>query len=122
MRVQPLFTATAALMLFFGTGFLLLPGLVFSLYGVVLNDSGVMLAHVAGAAIFALGTLAWTLRNTADPAFIRPAVIALFCFFLLKSAVTLLAQLSGVFNAFGWTILLIDIPLCLLYARTLFPG
>ncbi len=120
MRSQPLFTVTAALMLFFGTGFLVLPTLVFSLYGVVLDASGRMLAHVAGAAVFALGTLAWTVRNTADPAVNRPAMTALVCFFLLKSAVTLMAQLSGVFNALGWTILLIDIPLCLLYARALF--
>jgi hypothetical protein len=121
MRPQPLFALTAALMLLFGAGFLFLPAFVFSLYGVVLDASGIMLAHVAGAAIFALGTLAWAVRNTADSAVIRPAMMTLFCFFLLKSAVTLLAQLTGVFNVLGWTILLIDIPLCLLYARALFP-
>jgi hypothetical protein len=120
MRTQPLFTATAALMFVFGIGFLLLPAAIFSLYGVDLNAGGLMLAHVAGAAVCALGTLAWAMRNSTEPALIRPAVAALFCFFLLKSAVTLLAQLSGVFNALGWTILLIDIPLLILYGRSLF--
>lgn len=85
-----------------------------------LNASGLMLAHVAGAAIFALGTLAWAVRATEDPAIIRRAVTGFFCFFLLKSSVTLVAQLSGIFTMLGWAILLIDISLCLLKGRALF--
>lgn len=50
MGTRTLFTVTAALMLFFGFGFILLPRLVFSIYGVALDPGGVMLARVAGAA------------------------------------------------------------------------
>ena len=119
-RPQLLFTVTAALMIFFGLGFLLIPGRVFLLYGVTLDAGGIMLARVAGSAVLALGTLAWSVRTSTDAQVIRHAATALVCFFLFKTAVTLLAQLSGVFNALGWTILVIDAPLLALYARLRF--
>lgn len=120
MRTRTLLTVTAILMLAFGVGFVLLPETVFSVYGVFLDPGGLMLARVAGAAILALGVLAWLARNSSVPEVNRVAVIALFCFFAVKSLVTLLAQLSGVFNGLGWSILAIDIPLALFYAAVVF--
>ena len=58
VTLRTLFTLTAALMLFFGAGFLLAPEAVFGLYGVALDPAGVMLANVAGAAVLSLGVLA----------------------------------------------------------------
>lgn len=120
MGTRTLLTVTAALMLFFGFGFIFLPRLVFSIYGVALDPGGVMLARVAGTAIFSLAVLAWLGRNTRVPEATRVVVAALCCFFVIKSIVTLVAQLSGVFNALGWSILLIDVPLAVLYAREVF--
>lgn len=122
MGTRRLLTITAALLLLFGCGFILLPRLVFSIYGVALDPGGIMLARVAGAAIFSLGTLAWLGRKTSIPGTTRVVVLALCCFFVIKSVVTLIAQLSGVFNGLGWSILLIDVPLAVLYARELLHG
>ena len=120
MGTRTLLTVTAALMLFFGFGFIFLPRLVFSIYGVALDPGGVMLARVAGTAIFSLAVLAWLGRNTRVPEATRVVVAALCCFFVIKSIVTLVAQLAGVFNVLGWSILLIDVPLAVLYAREVF--
>lgn len=120
MRTKTLLSITAALMLFFGTGFILLSRPVFSIYGVALDPAGVMLARVAGAAIFSLGALAWLGRNSSMPEVTRVVVVTLCCFFVIKSIVTLVAQLTGVFNVLGWSILLIDVPLAVLFAREVF--
>src|SRR5687767_6983606 len=98
MTLRTLFTLTAALMVFFGAGFLLAPGPVFALYGVALDPAGVMLANVAGAAVLSLGLLAWLSRDAATSS-AGTAATALLCFFVVKTTVTLFAQLGGVFNA-----------------------
>ena len=64
MKLNTLFTITAVVMIFFGVGFILLPAMVFSMYGVTLDANGIMLAHVAGAAVFALGLLAGLFRKS----------------------------------------------------------
>jgi hypothetical protein len=115
MRIRHLFSVTAILMIGFGLGFLLIPVPLFNIYGVQLTASGVMLAHVSGAAVGALGTLAWGARALEESRSQRVALAALAVFFILKSTVTLLAQLSGVFNALGWSILALDVPLAALY-------
>ena len=114
MGIGILLTVTAVLMLCFGGGFILLPAQVFSMYGVELDPDGLMLARVAGAAVTALGLMAWLSRHADSK---RVVVATLFCFFLIKSIVTLQAQLAGVFNDLGWSILLIDVPLAFLYGR-----
>lgn len=108
MNNRMLFTITAVLMGFFGIGFILAPRQVFGLYGVSLDGGGVMLATVAGAAVVALAVLALTVRPAPESAAAQVAVQALLAFFLLKTIVTVVAQLQGVFNALGWSIVLID--------------
>lgn len=118
MPLRPLLTVTAVVMMLFGSGFILVPEQVFSLYGVSLDASGAMLAHVAGAAVLSLGLLAWLTRQ-AEKAAARTALVALLCFFLLKTTVTVLAQLGGVFNMLGWSIVALDALLLLGYAAAL---
>ncbi len=120
MKINTLFIVTAVLMLFFGAGFVLLPVQVFGMYGVTLDASGIMLGHVAGAAVFALGALAVLFRNNKDTQTNRLAAIALGTFFLIKTIVTVLAQLDGVFNSLGLSIILIDVVMLLAYGYFLF--
>src|SRR5688572_15412961 len=117
---RTLFAVTAALMGFFGAGFVLAPGAVFGLYGVALDAAGVMLARVAGAAVLALAVLAWLSRDAAGSEPGRAAATALLCFFVVKTTVTVLAQLGGVFNALGWSIVALDAALLLAHAYALF--
>lgn len=98
----------------------MVPGPLFTLYGVSLDGSGIMLAHVAGAAVFALGLLAWLFRRSESSEANRMAATALFGFFLPKTIVTVLAQLDGVFNGLGWSIVLLDAGFLLAYGYRLF--
>lgn len=122
MKLNTLFTTTAVVLVFFGAGFVLIPTTVFSLYSISLTDSGIMLANVAGAAVFALGLLAWLFRNSSDSDASRSAATALLGFFVIKSIVTIVAQLGGVFNALGWSIVALDVILTIAYAYFLFVG
>lgn len=109
-KSHPILVATALVLSTFGACFVLIPTLLFPLYGVTLDPAGLMLARVAGAAVLGLGMLAWLTRRAALEAR-RPAHRALALFFLVKAIVTVLALLAGVLNTWGWTILAIDIPL-----------
>ena len=122
MRIRLLLAVTAVLMVGFGLSFLLAPARVFALYGVTLTKSGVMLAHVAGAAVSALGVLALSAREVIDERELRRTLLPLAVFFVVKSTVSLIAQVEGVFNSLGWTILLIDVPLAVLFVGTLVRG
>lgn len=106
---------SAGLLMAFGAGFLLIPKLVLGMYGVVLDASAERLARMFGTAVLALGLLGFLARNLGASTR-RLAGKSLLCFFLLKSAVTLEAVLGGMFNALGWTILAIDIPMSALWA------
>ncbi len=120
MKLNTLFTITAVIMIFFGVGFILLPAMVFSMYGVTLDATGIMLAHVAGAAVFALGLLAWLFRKSSDVQSSRSIAITLLSFFIIKAIVTILAQLDGIFNVLGWSIVALDTLFVLAYAYFLF--
>ena len=102
-------TITAAVLGAFGAGFVLMPGLVFGIYGVSLNASGLMLAHVAGAAIIGLAAFAWLSRNLAPDLVQRTLAPSLLLWFTIKAVVTLIAQLQGVFNTLGWSIVGLDV-------------
>jgi hypothetical protein len=119
MRLRTTFTITAVVMLFFGAGFILSPRLVFGLYGVELDAAGEMLSRVAGSAVFALGTLALYFRSRSKSEQAIIAVRALLTFFILKTIVTLIAQLQGVFNPLGWSIVALDLLLTLAYVYVL---
>ncbi|MEK9137512.1 MAG: hypothetical protein AAB393_10350 [Bacteroidota bacterium] len=120
MKLHTLYTITAITLMFFGVGCLLVPEAVFSFYGVILDPAGIMLAHLSGAGIIALGVLAWKSRKITDPAALRANATAIFWFFVIKTAVTLLAQSGGVFNAMGWSIAVLDGLFLLAYANALF--
>lgn len=111
MKNRTLFTITAAVLMTFGAGFLLVPELIFALYGIELDAAGIMLANVAGAAVFALGSLALYYRKQPDTVAAYIAARMLLTFFILKAGVTLLAQLQGVFNTLGWSIVVLDVLL-----------
>ena len=120
MKLHTFFTITAVVMVLFGVGVLLAPETVFSLYGVALDANAIMLAHVAGAAVLALGLLAWPFRKSSDPQASRAAATALFGFLIVKITVSFLAQLDSVFNALGWSIIALDGVFVLGYAYFLF--
>lgn len=117
--MRAIFGVTALFLIVFGAGIILAEALVFGSFGVTLGPGGAMAANVAGAAIVALGVLCWLERGNAGPGARRLALV-MVVFFFLKSIVTFAALLDGVFSAWGWSILAMDLPMFLIHALIVF--
>jgi hypothetical protein len=97
-------------------------GLVFAshgmarLYGTSESVSGTNTSRAAGAAVFALGLLAWT-GTRQQMRVVRAVVIpVLFSWFVLKSIVAYLALAAGVFKpSVGRTVFAFDVLFAIIY-------
>jgi hypothetical protein len=74
-----------------------------SLYGVELNEPGVFLTQLAGAAFLGFGVLAFLARSTDSKEFRLAVALALFVRDSIGTVVSVYGQITGLFNALGWT-------------------
>jgi hypothetical protein len=81
----------------------LIPGTLLSLYGITVNDAGILLARLFGAAFLGFTVLNWSARNAADDPARRGIVLANLLMDAIGFVVTLLGQLAGLANALGWS-------------------
>ena len=93
----------AVICLFFGVGMVLLPTTMMSFYGVTLDAGGAFMTQLFGQAFFLLGLLLWLMRNKSDAPTVKAFSISLFLGDAVGVVVSLMAVLSGVANALGWT-------------------
>ena len=99
-----------------GGGLFLVPRSVGALYGASASSNGTNAAQTAGAAIFALGILAWIGQRRGAGAAERIAVPVLFVWFGLKSVVAYVAVEQRLFYpTVGMTILIFDLLLAIVY-------
>jgi hypothetical protein len=114
---------TTVVLTVLGSGLVFASHLTAHLYGTEETLSGTNGARTAGAAIFALGALAW-LGTRQELKVLRAVVIpVLFTWFVLKSVVAYLALMAGVFKApVGRTVLAFDLVLAVVYGYFLFAG
>ena len=114
---------TAVVLTGLGSGLTFASHLMAHLYGTEETLSGTNGARTAGAAICALGALAW-FGTRQELKVLRAVVIpVLFTWFVLKSVVAYLALMAGVFKApVGRTVLAFDLVLAVVYGYFLFVG
>jgi hypothetical protein len=114
---------TAIVLTVLGSGLTFASHVLVTLYGTPESLSGTNGARTAGAAIFALGILAWA-GTRQEMRVLRAVVIpVLFTWFVLKSVVAYLALTSGVFKApVGRTVFVFDLVLAVVYGYFLFVG
>jgi hypothetical protein len=88
----------------FAVGFVLAPGPMLGPLGV--HPSGVMTTFVRmfGSALLAFPVLLWMARASEDLVLRRAAVRTLFTYYLVSTAVLLVAQTGGQLNAMGWAV------------------
>ncbi|MBV9885424.1 MAG: hypothetical protein JO119_02650 [Acidobacteria bacterium] len=108
---------TATVLIGLGSGLIFATHRMANLYGTAESTAGNNAARTAGAAIFALGILAW-LAKKCEASMVRNVVIpVIFAWFLLKSVVAYLAFVGGVFKApVALTVLSFDVTLTAIYA------
>jgi hypothetical protein len=91
------------------------------LYGAEESTAGTNGSRTAGAAILALGVLAWVGARQPLP-FVRAVVLpVLLVWFVLKSVVAYSGLVNGVFRPpVAWTVFVLDMLLALVYAALCF--
>ena len=103
MNLRTLFTINVPISAFFGLTCLLAPNLLFSLYGVELTSPGVFITQLAGAAYLGFGALAFQARSSESKEFRLALALALFIQDIIGVVISIYYQVTGIFNALGWT-------------------
>ena len=104
MKLNTLMIIKAVVCLTLGILLLLAPGFTYSIFGTSLNDGGTFAAREYGSALIGTLLLTWFARNAAESQARRAIILDLFIYDAIACVVTLIAQLSGLFNLLGWFI------------------
>ena len=102
MKLNILILIMALLSLLWGAGFILLPGAMWSMYGLTLDSSGIYVSRELGTIFFMLGAILWFARKDSGSQALRAIVLGLFIGNVLGFVVTLIGQFSTGVNAMGW--------------------
>lgn len=112
MKLNALMVVNAVIAGVFGIAFVIAPGHVVSLYGVTADAPLRYLGELFGAALFGFAAITWLARNATDRG-VRAIVLGLAIGDTVGFVVALLGQLAGVWNALGWTTVVIYLLLAL---------
>lgn len=113
MKLSTLFTFTAVVGILFGLGSLLMPAQMQATYGTELSTAGLFLNRLFGAALLGYGLLAWLVRNAGMSEARDAILMAFFVSDAVGFIVSLVGQLSGEYNALGWSTVAIYLLLAL---------
>lgn len=105
----------AILALAFGIAFVLAPASVLGLYGVATDPAGTFMARLWGAAAIQIGLAAWLARKDTDTPARRAVQLGNAGGLAVGFVIALLGQLAGLFNALGWSTVLLFFLLCVGY-------
>lgn len=114
MKLTMMMTIKSGVCLLTGVIFLIFPGQWLWLLRADLTDpSGTFMARLFGATFILVGLFVWMTRNVTDATTQRAIVLSVFVGDGVAFIVSLIAQLSGVTNPFGWGIVIVYLLLTL---------
>ena len=116
MRLSILLILNAVIALVFGIGFVLVPGTMGTLYGMTPGPEVNLAGQFFGVELIAVGLLCWLARNVSDSAAQRAMILAFLIADVIGLIVSIMGTLSGVFNAVGWSAVVIYLVLSLGFA------
>lgn len=102
MRLSALFAFNAIVAAIFGLAAVLLPGLLYSTYGLKSDAGAQLVAQFFGAALLSDVVITWGLRNLEPGPARQTLTLAFFVQGTIGVLISLIAQFGGVMNAFGW--------------------
>jgi len=120
MKLRLLFIINIFFATFFGISCTLFPRFVFWLYGLIPDDAAIWATRLVGGSILGLGTLMWFGTKTASTDTRRAIALALLIQDAIGCVASILFQLTGKVNIFGWFSLALYGVLALAYAFFLF--
>jgi len=112
-------TTVASIVAFvFGLGFLLMPAQLTGFYNVTLNEGGILIGQLFGAALLGFGVLNWFGRHFSDDQAQQGLANANMAADAIGFLFALMAQLNGKagVNAMGWSTVVIYLLLTLGFA------
>ena len=86
----------------FGLAFVIIPAQIMNIYGVDLNEGGMFVARLLGAAFILLALWLGLTRDVKDEAAQRGAAVAITVGDLVGFAILVYWQLTGTVSALGW--------------------
>ena len=101
MKLKHFLSAKAIISLLFGVILVAVPVEFMSVFGVVLDPVGSVMARLLGAMLVAVGLICWAERNK-EPNQLKGITFSLFVGDSIGFVILLMAQLTGMFNALGW--------------------
>ncbi len=107
MNLKTLLIIKAAVCLVLGVLLLFAPIFGYGLFGAKLDDAGAFPAREYAASMLGAMFLTWFARNAGESQARRAIILDLFVYDAIGVVITLIAQLSGLFNFLGWGILII---------------
>lgn len=105
MKARYFLIVDALILLLFALGYLLTPQWVLAQFDITVNDGGVMMAQLFGAAILGIAVLNWLSREVHYFEELRPVALGNFVGHGLVFVVLLLQKLNGVGNAYCWFVM-----------------
>lgn len=103
-----------------GVGIVLVPAQIFSIFGIVFNPGGILIARLYGAALIIFGLQLYFSRNAVASRDLSISMLATSLGDMIAVIVTLLAQLAGIMNSLGWFLVTIYILSAILFTYFFF--
>jgi len=117
MKLSVLFIITAIIAILYGVVFVIIPGPVYSLYGIESNMMLNYMGQLFGAALIAIGLIAWRSRNAADSDARKAIIFSFFIADTIGFVIALIGELNQVVNVVGWTTVVIYLLFALGFAK-----
>jgi hypothetical protein len=112
MKISTFFVLKAIVCFLFGIGSAIIPTIMWPIYGVTLDPSGILMARFLGALLIGIGLILWLSRNS-DWNVLKSITLSLCIADTIGFVVALVGQLAGIMNALGWIIVAIWLLLAL---------
>jgi len=103
MKIKNLMIIKAIVCIGFGIPMVLIPAKLMSLYGLTLDPNGMVMARLYGGALLGNFLLTWFCKDDPGSITLRAAILYLFVYDGINFIVTLIAVVSGIMSAFGWS-------------------
>ena len=102
MKLSVLMVIKGFLVSVFGIAFIAVPNELMSLYNVTLEQGGIYMTRLFGAAFILLAIMLFFAKKDTESQALRTFILAVFIGDIIGFVVALIGQLSGFINALGW--------------------
>ena len=103
MKLKTLLVINAVVSFVYGIGFVLVPALVLSTYGMTQGPAEMLAGRYFGVELIAVGLLCWLARDVTDALARRAIILAVMISDAIGVIVSVQGTLSGVMSAVGWS-------------------